>query len=147
MQDEEFTIEHSPIFLRNSSGLKYHLGQLLSGLSLILKAIWLRADAVIAPTTVDFIEGFNKVVLEGVLSGRPVITSSACPAIEDVRAATVEVEPNDVEGYRKAVLELCDNISYYETKRESAKLLAQQFYRKPNTWKTQVTSALSLSGV
>ncbi len=53
MQDEGFTIEHSPIFLRNSSGLKYHLGQLLSGFSLVLKVIRLRNEDLIKAAFAD----------------------------------------------------------------------------------------------
>src|SRR6185437_9977736 len=49
--------------------------------------------------TTDFIEGFNKVVAEGILAGKPVITSSVCPALEYVADGIVEVPPNDTQAY------------------------------------------------
>ena len=56
-----------------------------------MRAMYDDAHVVIVPTTSDFIEGFNKVVAEAVLAGKPVITSSVCPALEYVRDAVIEV--------------------------------------------------------
>jgi glycosyltransferase involved in cell wall biosynthesis len=50
-----------------------------------MRQMYEQCHVVIVPTTSDFVEGFNKVVAEAVLAGRPVITSSVCPALEYVR--------------------------------------------------------------
>jgi glycosyltransferase involved in cell wall biosynthesis len=50
-----------------------------------------RCHVVLVPTRSSYSEGFNAVVAEAILSGRPVITSKLCPAIELVRDAVVEV--------------------------------------------------------
>ena len=71
-----------------------------------MREMFARCHVVIVPTTSEFIEGFNQVVAEGVLSGRPVITSSVCPALDYVRDAVVEVPPDDVKGYGDAILKL-----------------------------------------
>lgn len=47
--------------------------------------------AFIVPTKTTFVEGFNQVVAEAILSGRPVITSEVCPALEYVLDAVIEV--------------------------------------------------------
>jgi glycogen(starch) synthase len=83
----------------------------------VMTRMYGRAHAVIVPTTSDFVEGFNQVVVEAVLSGKPVVTSAVCPALEYVREAAVEVPPDDVAGYRDAILRLADSPSFYEEKR------------------------------
>jgi glycosyltransferase involved in cell wall biosynthesis len=101
---------------------------------------------VIVPTTTDFIEGFNKVVAEAVLAGRPVITSSVCPALEYVRAAVVEVPPDDAEAYGKAILELSRRPELYEQKRRACADIRQQFCDPHRGWKTAVERALFAIG-
>lgn len=77
------------------------------------------SHVLIAPTTSDFVEGFNKVIAEGVLSRRPVITSSVCPAIEYVREAAVEVPPDDTAAYGDAILRLADDPELYRRKQQA----------------------------
>ena len=45
-----------------------------------MREMFRQAHVLIVPTTTDFIEGFNQVVVEGVLAGRPVITSWNVPS-------------------------------------------------------------------
>ncbi len=107
-----------------------------------MQAMLDRAQVLIVPTTTDFIEGFNKVVVEGILAGRPVITSSACPALDYVRNAVVEVEPNDVAGYGDAILALQGDKNLYEQKREACLKYQEQFYSPERGWIAALRRAL-----
>jgi glycosyltransferase involved in cell wall biosynthesis len=106
-----------------------------------------RAHAVIVPTTSDFIEGFNQVVAEGVLAGRPVITSAVCPALDYVRNAVVEVPPDDVRAYQEAILRLCDDEELYEAKCRGCLASRQQFLDEERGWAAGLKAALAISKV
>src|SRR5207302_10136880 len=93
-----------------------------------MRQMYARSHAVIVPTTSDFIEGFNQVVAEGVLSGRPVITSRVCPALDYVRDAVVEVGVDDVQGYGDALLRLCDDPAFYRARCDGCVAAQPQFY-------------------
>jgi glycosyltransferase involved in cell wall biosynthesis len=99
-----------------------------------MRDMFARCHVVIVPTTTEFIEGFNQVVAEGVLSGRPVITSSVCPALEYVRDAVVEVPPDDVTAYENAILKLCDDIAFYEQQTAACYAAQEQFYDAERGW-------------
>jgi glycogen(starch) synthase len=101
-----------------------------------------RMHVVIVPTKSDFIEGFNKVVAEGILSGRPVVTSGVCPAIYSMQDAIVEVPPDDINSYTDALLKLCDDHEFYEQKRESCLGVQSQFYDTQRSWGTLLKSVL-----
>jgi glycosyltransferase involved in cell wall biosynthesis len=107
-----------------------------------MRAMYTAAHVVIVPTTSDFIEGFNKVVAEAVLAGRPVITSSVCPALEYVREAVVEVPPNDVKAYGDAILKLRDDAGLYESKRRGCATVQAQFYDADRGWGAAVKRML-----
>jgi glycosyltransferase involved in cell wall biosynthesis len=98
--------------------------------------------AVIAPTQCDFLEGFNKVVVEGVLSHRPVITSSICPSLSLVRDAALEVQPNDVQGYGDAIIRLRDDPELYNRLVEGGRSLSAQFYDESISWGETLHSVL-----
>jgi glycosyltransferase involved in cell wall biosynthesis len=99
-----------------------------------MRRMFNRSHAVIVPTRTGFAEGFNKVVAEGILSGRPVVTSAVCPALPYVRDAVVEVPPDEVMGYCNALLKLCDDRQFYEQKRHSCLSLQEQFYDDSKGW-------------
>ncbi|MEQ8757977.1 MAG: glycosyltransferase [Coleofasciculus sp. G1-WW12-02] len=101
-----------------------------------------RAHVIIVPTKTDFVEGFNQVVVEGVLSGRPVVTSAVCPALSYVRDAVVEVPPDDIKGYGDALLELCDDREFYEQKRLGCLAVQEQFYDSSLGWGAALKSLL-----
>jgi len=101
-----------------------------------------RAHVVIVPTRTDFVEGFNQVVAEGVLSIRPVVTSSVCPALSYVQDAVVEVRPNDTEGYSRALLSLCEEREFYEEKRQGCLRTQEQFYDISRSWGAALKTAL-----
>jgi glycogen(starch) synthase len=93
-----------------------------------LRDILGRSHAVIVPTTSAFIEGFNQVVVEGVLAHRPVITSRVCPALDYVRDAVEEVPPNDVAAYADAAVRLARTPELYERRVTACKQLRDQFF-------------------
>jgi glycogen(starch) synthase len=91
-----------------------------------------QAHVGIVPTTKDFIEGFNHVIAESLLAGRPVITSPVCPAVEYLNGGVVVVPPEDRDAYRRAIVELADDRKRYATEqvrcRETvAKCLDERF--------------------
>jgi glycogen synthase len=105
-----------------------------------MQKMYQQSHVVIVPSTSDIGEGFNKVVAEGVLAGRPVITSAACPALEYIRDAAVEVSPNTAPEYAKAILLLKDDPALYATKRANCQLLSQQFYDPDKAWNSALAA-------
>lgn len=103
------------------------------------------AHALIVPTTADFIEGFNQVVVEGVLAGRPVITSTVCPALEYVRDAVLQVEPGDVAGYAAAITRLRLDEMLYAQMRAAGAQYQEQFYDTKRSWAAALKRALRQS--
>jgi glycogen synthase len=100
------------------------------------------AHVVIVPTRTNFVEGLNKVVIEGILAGRPVITSAVCPALSYVRDAVVEVPPDDIAAYSDAILKLCDDKQLYDEKRKNCLKLQEQFYNPDRSWGEALKSVL-----
>ena len=92
-----------------------------------IHAAFERSHVVLVPTTTQFVEGFNMVVVEGLLAGRPVVTSQVCPAIEYVRDAVYEVPPDDPRAYANAVAELMDNRNRYEELARNSRACARRF--------------------
>jgi glycosyltransferase involved in cell wall biosynthesis len=109
---------------------------------LVMRTMYTQAHAVIVPTTSDFIEGFNQVVAEGVLGGRPVITSDVCPALEYVRDAVVEVKADDVQGYGDAILRLCDDEAFYQARCRGCRAAQPPFYDVARGWGATLTHVL-----
>ncbi len=107
-----------------------------------MREMFNRAHVVIVPTRTDFLEGFNQVVAESVLSGRPVVTSAVCPALAYVRDAVVEVPPDNTQAYADALLKLCDDHEFYEQKRQACLSLQKQFYDTSQSWGTKLKSIL-----
>lgn len=101
-----------------------------------------RSHVVVVPTTTEFIEGFNKVVAEGVLAGRPVITSSVCPALALVRECVVEVAADDVSAYEGAILRLREDVGLYAAKRRACAAAQEQFYSPEKGWAAAVKHVL-----
>jgi glycosyltransferase involved in cell wall biosynthesis len=99
-----------------------------------MRQMYASCHVVIVPTTADFVEGFNQVVVEAVLSGRPVIASSVCPALAYVRDAVLEVAPGDVKGYGAAVLRLRDEPGLREAMTKACEGLKAQFLDVRRGW-------------
>jgi glycosyltransferase involved in cell wall biosynthesis len=86
-----------------------------------------RSHAVIVPTNREYGEGFNQVVVEGLLAGRPVLTSEICPAVAYVRPAVLLHEPEDVEAYQRSIIALADDRQRYEDLQRRAAPMTRQF--------------------
>ncbi|RDD30387.1 glycosyl transferase [Prosthecochloris sp. ZM] len=100
------------------------------------------SHAVIVPTRSSFEEGFNKVVAEAILAGRPVITSSVCPALEYVRDAVVEVPPDNAQAYFEAAVELSSNTELYNSKQRGCRKVQEQFYDPEQSWGAALESII-----
>lgn len=107
-----------------------------------MREMYSRSHVVIVPTRTNFSEGFNRVVCESILSGRPVVTSGVCPALSYVREAVIEVPPNDVKAYGDALLRLYDDRELYEQKKQGCLILQEKFYDTTKSWGTALKSIL-----
>lgn len=109
-----------------------------------LFSIMSAADAVIVPSRKDCEEGFAMICAEAILAGRPVITSAVCPALETIRPAAIEVPPDDVEAYSRAIMSLATDSTLYDEKRRACQDLKEQFYNVQNSWGAKLKEALQL---
>jgi glycogen synthase len=101
-----------------------------------------QSHAVIVPTKTSFAEGFCKVVAEGVLAGRPVVTSKVCPALAYARPGVVEASPDNVADYTNALLKLRDDVQFYQQKRQGCFKVQAQFYDFSRSWGATLKSVL-----
>ena len=97
----------------------------------------------VVPTTTDFVEGFNQVVVEAILSGRPVVTSDVCPAMEYVLEAALECEPDNIESYIDNIESLYKNEALYKLKQKNCEALQEDFYDESNSWGNVLEKILS----
>jgi glycosyltransferase involved in cell wall biosynthesis len=107
-----------------------------------MREMFHRSHAVVVPTRTDFIEGFNQVVVEGILSKRPVVASAVCPALSYVESAVVEVPPDDLTAYGDALLKLCDDRDFYKQKQQGCIGVQEQFYDNSLGWAAALKSVL-----
>ncbi|MEH2526205.1 MULTISPECIES: glycosyltransferase family 4 protein [unclassified Bradyrhizobium] len=93
-----------------------------------LREILGRSHLSIVPTRTDFAEGISKSAIEGILVGRPVITSAVTPALDVLRPACVEAETNNVLSYVDGILTLIDDRDRYRRLAASCRDLQALFY-------------------
>ena len=108
-----------------------------------LRAVYARSYAVIVPTTVDFIEGFNQVVVEALLAGRPVVTSSVCPAVDYVAPAVLQVPPDDLAAYEAAILRLVDDRATHDRLRRACEPVCRKFLDGALSFRGALSHALT----
>jgi glycosyltransferase involved in cell wall biosynthesis len=108
-----------------------------------LVPIFLSAFAVIVPTRREFAEGFNKVVAEGVLARKPVITSSVCPAVESFGDGVVVVPPEDAGAYAAAIVRLADDPAHYDAVVAAGEEHRAQLYDEERSWAHTLESLLA----
>jgi glycogen(starch) synthase len=101
-----------------------------------------RSHAVIVPTNAGFTEGMNRVVIEGVLAGRPVITSPVTHASDVLGHALVEVPVNDHAAYEAALERLRNDSEYYEQLRMAARRGTEAFYDRAQGYQAGLAKAL-----
>ncbi|MDR3633693.1 MAG: glycosyltransferase family 4 protein [Isosphaeraceae bacterium] len=100
------------------------------------------AHAVIVPTRSEFAEGFNKVVVEGVLAGRPVVTSPVCPAIETVGPAVAVVQRDDLGAYADMMVRLATDPQFYREKQSACAAVSTPFCDVGRGWGEALKSIL-----
>ena len=99
-----------------------------------MREMFEQSHVVIVPTRSNFVEGFNQVVSESVLAGRPVITSAVCPAIHYVGDAAYEVPVDDAQAYGNAILALLNQPELYRRKAAACAPASGQFYDLSRGW-------------
>ena len=87
-----------------------------------------RCQAVIVPTTFDFEEGMAMTAVEAILSGRPLITNWVVPALEVLRPACVEAEPENPRSIADAVLSLARDRQLWQSLVDACPSLEGPFY-------------------
>jgi glycosyltransferase involved in cell wall biosynthesis len=79
----------------------------------VVRAHLAQSHLVVVPSRTDFVEGLNKVVIEGLLAGRPVVSSAVCPAAEMMAGAAILVTPDDPDSYAAAITRLATDPQAY----------------------------------
>jgi glycogen(starch) synthase len=93
-----------------------------------IKVIYEAVHAVIVPTMSSFHEGFAMTAVEAILAGRPLVTNSVVPALEDLGLSSLSALPDNAQSHADAVLRLAGDYELYERLRRSTKKLAEPFY-------------------
>lgn len=101
-----------------------------------------RCHAVIVPTRSNFAEGLNKVVLEGVLSGRPVVTARVSHAFDAVGPALIEATVDDPASYAQGLLRLASDAPFYQEKVTKAREVGGVFFQEALSWSGAVRQVL-----
>jgi glycosyltransferase involved in cell wall biosynthesis len=101
------------------------------------------SHVVIVPSRSDFDAGYEMVCAEAILANRPLIASAVCPALEDLKGAFIEVQPDNVDQYCQALLRLSDEPEFYFHKQAACAALHGPFYNSENSWATKIKEALS----
>ena len=86
------------------------------------------AQALIVPTTSQFVEGLAMTAVEGILTGRPVVLSSVVPAAEVLGNATIVADTEDVESFARAFRGLLLNPGEYQAHQQATRAVQAQFY-------------------
>lgn len=105
-----------------------------------------RSHAMIVPTTPAFAEGLNKVAVESILAGRPLVTSRLSNAIDVLGGAVLEVPPGDSAAMERAVAQLSDDPALFDAKRLACLASGAPFYDRTQGWAAALERAIRLSG-
>lgn len=92
------------------------------------------AHVVVVPTRSEIAEGFNQVVVEAVLAGRPVIASSLCPAVAYAGEAALVVPPDGADAYVEALRRLLDDAQFYHRMQRACTIVQERFYDPSLSW-------------
>jgi len=118
------------------------LGQLNSS---AMRAAYERSQVVVVPTTADFPEGLNRVVVEGVLSGRPVVATTVCNAIDVFPGSVITLNCGDRLAMVAAIKRLASDNNYYESIRANCAAESEQFYDREQSWGAALGRALDIA--
>lgn len=92
-----------------------------------LLPVYRRSHVVIVPTRSDFTEGLPMVCAEAVLMGRPVVTSKLSNALDALKGAIVEAQPNDIDSYVHALVRLMEEPDLYEASVAACARVSERF--------------------
>lgn len=95
----------------------------------------------IIPTRQDFAEGLNKVAIEGVLAGRPVIVSKYIPAIDILGESITVAEKLTPQYLSNRILELYDNPNLYIKYTMKTEHTKSIFFNSEFSWKNALRKA------
>ena len=101
-----------------------------------------RSHVIVVPTTRGFAEGLNKVAVEAILSGRPLVTSRLSNALDVLNGAVIEVPPDDLKAYELALVRLKEDVAFYESKCAACREAQAQFYDRDQAWGTALRRIL-----
>ena len=92
--------------------------------------IFIHGHIVIVPTRSTFSEGFNKVVIEGTLSGAIVIASDSC-SLDSIKSKNIYgVKADNVEQYIEVLTDILEKNEYFEVEKE----IVEFFTNYKNSW-------------
>jgi glycosyltransferase involved in cell wall biosynthesis len=109
-----------------------------------MREAYSRAHAVLVPTLSSFAEGLNRVVMESVLSGRPVVATEVCNTQDVFEHSAIHVRTSDIEAMADAILRLATDCEFYEAKRAGCKLDETPFYDTTQSWGAALSKAIGL---
>ncbi len=104
-----------------------------------LRRLWSESHAAVVATTTDFVEGFNQVIVEALLVGRPIVTSRVCPSLEFARDSALEAPPNDPGAYYRHLASLADDPALYDRLQRNCARQAQVFLDPTKSFHAGVT--------
>jgi colanic acid/amylovoran biosynthesis glycosyltransferase len=97
---------------------------------------------VVVPTTSRFLEGFNKVIVEGVYSGRPVVATSVCPSASLFGQAVRMVAPDSPDALAAALRDLAETPGAYAGAAKLAREAREATAEGSTSWEDQCGLAL-----
>jgi len=89
--------------------------------------IYTNGHVVIIPTRSESGEGLPMVCAEAVLLGRPIITTRISNALDVLKGAIAEAQPDEVDSYVMAIKKLKSDKAYYESLCQGCESLREQF--------------------
>jgi glycosyltransferase involved in cell wall biosynthesis len=111
----------------------------------ILSGVIARCHCYVVPTRSDFEAGYEMTCAEAILAHRPVITSAVAPAIDDVRAAAIEVAPDDRDAYLQAIVRLADDPALYQAKVAACSAISERYYDPANSWLEAMVTSVAVA--
>ncbi|MFT3978301.1 MAG: glycosyltransferase family 4 protein [Sphingomonas bacterium] len=87
-----------------------------------------RTHLVVVPTRSEFVEGLNKVAIEAVLGGRPVVTSRVCQSSRLIEEAMFEATPDDWRSYAQCIERAMTDPAAYNQAVAAARVIRERFF-------------------
>lgn len=100
-----------------------------------------KSNVFVVPTKPEFSEGLNKVAVEGVLAGRPVVASRYINGAGVLDGAVVNLDEVDSKLFAEAIANLYLNPEVYLEKSACTDKITEQFYSPDTGWKAALEQA------